>query len=186
VERVGKRYPARMTVDVVYRRPACMVEVYDRGTCRGVYAVDPESVVLPTADFSPLDAARLPLLRGIDTLPSPPGSPWGDERVLEGCRLAAALAEAWLDLQLVSLAPLPRLDETLDEPYRYELATRAGSRVLWGLPATTSLADKPIFEAKLVRLRQLLAERSGQGAPLRTIHLEGLDAPPISSDIVND
>lgn len=186
VQRVSKRYPARMTVDVVYRRPACMVEVHDRGACRGVYAVDLESVVLPTADFSPLDAARLPLLRGIDMPPSQPGSPWGDERVLEGCRLAAALAEVWLELQLVSLAPLPRLDETLDEPYRYELATRSGSRVLWGLPATTSPADKPIFEAKLVRLRQLLSERSGRGAPPWTIHLEGLDPLPLPSDMVQD
>jgi hypothetical protein len=182
VERVNKRYPARMTVDVVYRRPACMVEVHDRGACRGVYAVDLDGVVLPTADFSPLDAARLPLLRGIDTPPSQPGSPWGDERVLEGCRLAAALSDVWLELQLVSLAPLPRPDEALDEPHRYELATRSGSRVLWGLPAAGSAADKAIFEAKIARLRQSLAERSAHGAPPRMIHLEGLDALPLPGD----
>ncbi len=165
-----------MLVDVVYRRPACMVEVHNGGMSRGVYGVDFEGVVLPPADLSPLDAARLPLLRGIDTPPGQPGSPWGDERVLEGCRLAASLSEVWLELQLASLAPLPRPEDSLDEPHRYELLTRAGIRILWGLPAAGSAADKPIVEAKIARLRQSLAERPADAAGPRRIDLEGIDA----------
>ncbi len=186
VERVSKRYPARMIVDVVYRRPVCMVEVYDAGVCRGVHPVDVESVVLPTADFSPIDAARFPLLRGIDTQPSQPGAPWGDDRVLEGSRLAAALSDAWMELQLASLAPLPRPDELVDEPYRYELLTRSGVRVLWGLPPTASAADKTLLEAKIARLRQSLAELTGRDTPPRVIHLEGLDAVQEPSREQND
>jgi hypothetical protein len=171
VERVSKRYPARMIVDVVYRRPVCMVEVPG-----GVHPVDVESVVLPTADFSPVDAARFALLRGIDTQPSQPGLPWGDERVLEGSRLAAALSEVWIDLQLASLAPLPRPDESVDEPYRYELLTRSGIRILWGLPPTGQATDKTLLEAKIARLRQSLQELAARDALPRIVHLEGLDA----------
>jgi hypothetical protein len=177
VERVSKRYPARVVVDVVYRRPVCMVEVPG-----GVYPVDVESVVLPTGDFSPVDAARFPLLRGIDTQPSAAGSSWGDERVLQGSRLAAALADAWMDLHLASLAPLPRPDEFVDEPYRYELVTRSQVRILWGLPPTGHAADKTLVEAKIARLRQSLQELTGREGAARVIHLEGLDATPGTSD----
>jgi hypothetical protein len=170
VERVSKRYPARMTVDVVYRRPVCMVEVPG-----GVHPVDDESVVLPTADFSPTDATRFPLLRGIDSPPSQPGTPWGDERVLEGSRLAAALSDVWMELRLASLAPLPRPEELLDEPYRYELFTRSGLRIIWGLPPTGSAADKMLVESKIARLRQWLDPAPGREPPPRVIHLEGLD-----------
>jgi hypothetical protein len=186
VERVSKRYPPRMIVGVVYRRPVCMVEVHDAGASRGVYPVDIGSVVLPTADFSPVDAARFPLLRGIDTPPSQPGSPWGDERVLEGARLAAALSDVWMELQLVSLAPLPRPDELVDEPYRYELATRSGTRVLWGLPPAANAADKTLCEAKIARLRQSLTGVSSRGAPPRIVHLEGLDAVQAPPDADRD
>src|SRR5262249_43288211 len=137
--------------------------------------VDIESVVLPTGDFSPVDAARFPLLRGIDTQPSAAGSTWGDDRVLQGSRLAAALADVWMDLRLASLAPLPRPDEYVDEPYRYELTTRTGLRILWGLPPSNLASDKTLVEAKITRLRQLLQEATGREAT-RTIHLEGLDA----------
>jgi hypothetical protein len=170
VERVSKRYPARIVVEVAYRRPVCMVEVPG-----GVHPVDVESVLLPTGDFSSVDAARFPLLRGIDTQPGPAGTPWGDQRVLEGCRLAAALSDVWMELQLASLAPLPRAEDAWDQPQRYELTTRSQARILWGLPPGDSPADKTLVEAKVTRLRQALQESPSREAP-RAIHLEGLDA----------
>jgi hypothetical protein len=200
VERVSKRYPARVIVEVAYRRPICMVEVHIDKLARGVHPVDVESVLLPTADFSSVDAARFPLLRGIDTQPGPAGAPWGDQRVLDGCRLAAALAEVWMELQLASLAPLPRAEDAWNEPFRYELLTRSQTRIVWGLPPSDSPADKALVEAKIERLRQSLqspggrADESSSDSPPpfgqtrlgaltaretpRVIHLEGLDASP--------
>jgi hypothetical protein len=174
VERVIKRYPPRVIVEVVYRRPTCMVEVPG-----GVYPVDVESVVLPCGDFSPADAVRFPLLRGIDTQPSQAGSAWGDQRVLEGSRLAAALTDVWIELHLASLAPLPRpADEyhSLDEPHRYELLTRAGIRILWGLPPGAGAADKTLTQAKIASLRQSLQESATREGASPVVHLEGLDA----------
>jgi hypothetical protein len=99
--------------------------------------------------------------------------------VLEGSRLAAALADVWIELQLASLAPLPRPGDeyhSLDEPHRYELLTRSGVRILWGLPPGPQPAGKALAEAKITRLRQALQERAGRGAAAGVIHLEGLDA----------
>jgi len=168
VERVSKRYPARVVVDVVYRRPICMVEVSG-----GVHPADIDSIVLPSGDFSAVDAARFPLLRGIDTQPGPVGTPWGDLRVQGGCRLAAALADVWMELQLASLAPLPQAEDSPDEPILYELLTRAGQRIVWGL--APGEADQSLSAAKIARLRQCLAEAAARDQPPRTIHLEGLD-----------
>jgi len=173
VQHVTKRYPPRLAVDVVYRRPVCMVEV--EGPNRAAYPVDVESVLLPSGDFSAVDAARFPLLRGIDTPPQGVGSAWGDQRVLEGARLAAALADVWIDLELASLAPLPRTEDAAGEPQLYQLTTRSGIQILWGLPPKGNPADQALTEAKLARLRESLRSPLHRARP-RTIYLEDLDA----------
>jgi hypothetical protein len=168
VERVTKHYPARIVVDVVYRRPVCVVEVPG-----GVYPVDENSVLLPSGDFSPVDASRFPLLRGIDTRPGPVGNAWGDERVLEGARLAAALGDVWMELQLGSFSPIAANEDEPDAPNRYELATRSGARILWGKAPDATATAQLVVQAKIARLRQALAE--APATPRRTIVLEGLD-----------
>jgi hypothetical protein len=168
VERVTKHFPAKVTVDVVYRRPVCMVEVPG-----GVYPVDEQSYLLPSGDFSPVDASRFPLLRGIDTRPGPPGTPWGDQHVLEGCRLAAVLGEVWLELQLASFAPLSPHDDP-HEPCRFELTTRGGARIVWGHSPPPTPAARLTVEAKIARLRHALSQ-TGDFDPRRTITLEALD-----------
>lgn len=171
VKGVSKHYPARITVEVDYRKPVCVVEVPG-----GVYPVDEDSVLLPSGDFSPTDASGYPLLRGIDTRPGPVGTTWGDQRVLEGSRLAATLGEVWLELQLGSLSPVASNEDEPDEPNRYELLTRSGARILWGRAPEPSATARLVVQAKIARLRQALAETAATSR--RTITLEGLDGNP--------
>ncbi len=78
VVRVSKHYPAAVKVELVFRRPAAMVEVPGPA----LLPVDAEGVVLPTDDFSPLDARKYPRIAEIKTSPvGPVGTRWGDTRV---------------------------------------------------------------------------------------------------------
>ncbi len=85
VVRIRKYHPAAVTVEVVYRRPACMVLVKPNPSdpkSIGLLPVDDEGVLLPSGDFSPIEAARYPRLAGVDSVPQGPvGTRWGDARV---------------------------------------------------------------------------------------------------------
>ena len=67
VREVRKSIPARVTIDLVYRRPVCMVELPDRS---GLYAVDAQAFLLPSRDFldEPQKAAQYPRLAGITSV----------------------------------------------------------------------------------------------------------------------
>ena len=83
---VTKRAGARVNVDIVYRRPVCMVEVAN-GTAVDLLPVDGEGVWLPGEDFSQKQKESYPCLAGIDRRPiQPVGHPWGDARVVDGAR----------------------------------------------------------------------------------------------------
>ncbi len=107
VTRVTKRHPVAtnptaVKVELVYRQPACMVEVSG-----GVLAVDAEGVLLPSEDFSPIEATRYPHLAGVDRKPAgPPGRPWGDAKVVGGAEIAAAFGPAWEVMRLQRIVPL--------------------------------------------------------------------------------
>src|SRR5688572_28156881 len=91
VESVSKHYPSRVTIELVYRRPAAMVEVPG-----GLFPVDDQSVLLPSDDFSAKDVRQYPRIAGINSQPlGPVGVAWGDPGVREGVRIAAALAAVW-------------------------------------------------------------------------------------------
>ena len=59
--RVTKQY-GTVKVELVYRKPVCMVEVPGGG----LLPVDAEGVLLPTVDFTSPEAARYPRLLGVD------------------------------------------------------------------------------------------------------------------------
>ena len=59
VEKVQTFYPARIQVNLIYRRPVAMVEVFG-----GLLPVDSDAVLLPTEDFSPAKAQTLSAHRG--------------------------------------------------------------------------------------------------------------------------
>ena len=77
---VTKRAGGRVNVNIVYRRPVCMVEVAN-GTAVDLLPVDGEGVWLPGEDFLQKQKESYPCLAGIDRRPiQPVGHPWGDAR----------------------------------------------------------------------------------------------------------
>src|SRR6478735_10724335 len=55
VIRVEKRYPARVNVELEYRRPALVVKIDAPGD-EGLLFLDEDAVLLPSADFAPTQA----------------------------------------------------------------------------------------------------------------------------------
>lgn len=140
VRRVSKHYPARVRVDLDYRRPVLMVQVP-----RGLYSVDVEGVLLQPVDvegvllptnnnFSPLEAFRdYARLVGIDTMPmAPTGMRWGDARVLESAEIAATFGSTWQKLNLERIVPSTTAEVGMGADYTYELLTKKGTRIRWG------------------------------------------------------
>lgn len=151
--RVQKCHPGRVKVDLVYRRPVCIVL-----SPSGPHPVDAEGVVLPIKDFSLVELSNYPHLVGIGTLPvGPKGTRWGDPRVVGGAEVAAVLGEVWKDLGLERIAPCATVDQVpADEP-QFELYTRSGTRIIWGRAPGTRVPDEVPASIKLARLKDYRA-----------------------------
>jgi hypothetical protein len=156
VRRVRKEQanPARVVVELVYRKPVAMVEVTmnDRP---GLLPVDVHGVLLPPGDFSAEQARDYLRVSLPNATPAGPvGTPWGDPRVVGAARVAAALQEHWKSLGLyrVTVQPTepPRTnpDETV-----FVLTTRRGAQVLWGVaPQVDNVTDVKKALSKVERL----------------------------------
>jgi hypothetical protein len=151
VERVTKRYPARVEVRVSYRRPAAMVVV----SSDAWWPVDTTGVVLPRDDFSPNEARQYPQITGIAAGPfGPTGARWGDARVDEAAKIAAALADDWRRLALSRVAPLVvGTGNQGDEEFGYALYTERGRRIYWGRGPDHAAGGEPSTADKAARLR---------------------------------
>ena len=154
VRRVRKEHPARVIVELVYRRPVAMVEVTmnDRP---GLLPVDTNGVLLPPGDFSAEQARDYLRISLPDATPTGPvGTPWGDPRVDGAARIAAVLLEHWKQLGLYRIAvesgeaAPPAAGEAM-----FVLTTRRGAQVVWGAaPQADSGADVKAALAKVERL----------------------------------
>lgn len=156
---VRKYHPARVVVQLQWRRPVCMVQRGDE-----LLPVDVEGVLLPRADFSQVEQARYPRLVGIDTAPiGPVGTRWGDGRVVDGAEIAAAFGPTWQQLALDRIVPAS--SAAYSEETTYELFTRSGTRILWGRgPASKMPSEIPAVD-KVARLRQYAAENGSLDGP---------------------
>ncbi len=152
---VSKHHPARIRVELKYRRPVCMVECMVQGE-KGLRAVDVRGVWLPGNDFDPQQAARrYPRLVGVNSEPlGGLGFPWGDERVVGAAEIADAFGEAWGELKLDRIAAGSRVRWESQTEYTYELFTRSGTRILWGRSPRTQAKLEVPAEEKIARLRQ--------------------------------
>lgn len=174
VKRVSKRHPARVEVELVYRRPVCMVEVPG-----GLYPVDAEGVLLPTADFSPIEARHYPRLGGVTSAPlGGVGSPWGDPRVQDGARIAEVLADIWNELKLAQIVPHGSGENTpsLSEPL-YDLVTRGGNRIVWGHPPGQAVGNEAGTEAKIAWLRKLVSDHGSLDSAIGSGGVDLRDTP---------
>ena len=161
---VRRLSPARVEVELVYRRPVCMVEVRE-----GPLPVDGQGVLLPSDDFSPIEKSAYPRLTGIGTMPmGPVGQRWGDVRVVGGAEIAAVLGPTWQQLKLDRIVPLPAAAMAADDEPYYQLTTRGGTRIFWGLaPGGKGPQELPAAE-KVARLVQYVADHGtleGRGGP---------------------
>jgi hypothetical protein len=163
VEKVSVHYPARVEIDLVYRRPAAMIAVSE-----GLFPVDENGVLLPSGDFTPAQARRYPRIEGMASQPlGPIGTPWGDADVADAVRIAVALRPVWEDLDLYSIrrqtngGPPPTNGSA-----EYELVTAQGGVVPWGRAPGKERKDESKLVEKVERLRKL-AEKFGRldGSP---------------------
>jgi hypothetical protein len=160
VQRVVKRHPARIEVEVAYRRPVCMVALHNE-----LRPVDPSGVVLPVVDFSPIEARRFPRLSGIDTAPlGPEGTLWGDPRVHQAAEIASALFNDWDQLGLSEIVPSAQ-PAGREASYDFELLTPGGSRVLWGHSKSHAGPSEISPHDKVVRLKRFIAEHGSLDNP---------------------
>jgi len=136
VIRVQKMWPARVHVELEWRKPVAMVTGID-----GFYPVDVNGVLLPGRDFAPADLKRFPVIENISSIPlGRIGEAWGDPVVHEAAVLAATLLEAesdqdswWQRFDLAAIVAPQRasLDAPIDD-LEFKLRTAAGSSVIWG------------------------------------------------------
>lgn len=156
VDAVRLQFPSRVDVLVRYRQPVVMVEVPG-----GLYPVDAQGVLLPSADFTSERAGRYPRLTGVVSTPGPVGTVWKDPVLLGGASLAAELAPTWESLRLFRLAPMRRDPlEAPDSPGEFELETVAGrTRIRWGHPPSKPDPREAETADKLSRLKHELSRR---------------------------
>jgi hypothetical protein len=143
-------------VELVYRKPVCMVEVPG-----GLYPIDDEAVLLPSRDFSPIEARKYPRLSGIQTVTEGPvGTRWQDVRVIGAAQLAAVLVEDWEMLGLHRIAPSVASSQlSAAGDVQFEIFSRKGSRVIWGVAPHVYHPGEPTAAEKLARLKKYVADR---------------------------
>ena len=154
VLRVEKQYPGRVIVDVVYRRPVCVVEA--RGE---LVPVDEEGWVLPKDGFSNVELTRYPRLLKVESRPlGPEGRPWGDTVVVGGAEIAAAVSAVWEKMDLDHIEPSRSADSSRDQDVTYQLFTRKRTSILWGRAPSSASTIEPSAAEKVAKLEHYLAE----------------------------
>lgn len=104
VEHVDTSHPAAAVIRVICREPVAMVRVEG-----GLLAVDRETILLPSDDFTAESAAKYPVVDGVSTSPrGPVGSPWGDPTVSEAVSLITTLKPEADTFGLVECRPVSK------------------------------------------------------------------------------
>jgi hypothetical protein len=154
VERVQKFHPARVQVELVYRRPVCVVEIAGEPI-----PVDADGVALPREDFSSPEASRYPRLTGIETAQlGIAGTRWSDDRVLGGAEIAAALVEAWEKMGLSRIVAKKSQGAGLHETPSFDLVTRKETTIPWGRGPSGDAPGEKAVKEKVAQLERYLAE----------------------------
>jgi hypothetical protein len=165
VERITKRPPHALEVQLKYRRPIAAVESTDS---EGVafLPIDEQAFRLPEEDLSDTERRHLPRISGVASRPLV-GDKWDDPRVIGAAQLAAVLADIWRQLHLVEILPVKDPGSSEEQPrYIFELVTTGGTRILWGAPPGQ---NSPEGEAPLAEKRQRLLEYARQYGQLESI-----------------
>jgi hypothetical protein len=147
--------PARIEVELIYRKPVAMIEVPD-----GMYPVTADSFLLPPKDFSGRDVKFFPVIRNAQSRPQgPAGTPWGDVAVAGAARLASVLESRWREFDLIAIhiPPPGEANLTLDDLI-YDLTTSGGSRIIWGRAPGSNYPGELSTEQKIGKLKKYLSD----------------------------
>lgn len=156
---VRKSFPARVDVELKYRRPMCIVALPGE-----TYVVDGAGVLLPRSDIPDGELASLPRLTGVDAPTSLVGAPWSDPRVTDGAAIAAALRDDWPALGLQAIVPDKPTSTIRGSRYRFHLMMAQGRVIEWGFSPAAGITDEADLSTKLSRLRNA---QKRQAAPVR-------------------
>jgi len=155
VVRVEKQFPAKVEVEVIYRRPVAVVSVAARGE-GGLLFIDEESVLLPTSDFASTQARDYLRIEASGEIPAGIyGTRWGSPRLAAAARLAAVWGDRWKSLGLYSIASVQSSTKDLE----YELRTASGIRVVWGAAPGSESLGEPSAEQKIAALERLVHDK---------------------------
>lgn len=162
VVKVTKTIPARVDVELIYRRPVAMVEV-----ATGLLPVDATGVVLPPAAFTPEDAQRYPLITLPKTSPqNAVGKSWGDPQVVAAAKLASVLLPHWQDFRLKAIEIPSGIDLRAPlEELVFQLQTQGGSRIVWGRAPGVIYPLELSADQKIGRLEECLSRFGGFDQP---------------------
>jgi hypothetical protein len=168
VERISKRLPSSLTVELVYRRPIAAVESSDSDGVT-LIPIDVHAIRLPEADFTDAERRHMPRISGVTGRPLV-GDRWDDPRVDGGAKLAAALADDWQQLQLIEiLAAVDGVAKNGKPPCTFEIVAAGGTRVVWGVaPGMEAFAGEIPCDQKRAYLLQFTAQHGG---------LDSIDGP---------
>ncbi len=174
VNRVTKRYPSTVVVDLEYHHPVCVVEIGD-----SKIPVDVEGTALPPSDLPQSQIDRYPLLvcPGLSTPRGLPGDQWGDPRVVGAAEIAAALGDRWKTCRFVRITPVAVSESSRVGDVVYRLHTANGTVVVWGAPPGVKTPGQPTTAEKLAYLDEEL-RRYGT--------LEGHDGDSRELDLVSN
>lgn len=178
---VSKHHPARIVVELEYRRPVCMVMLGASDGSNWLYPVDVHGFVLP-ADFTEVEAREYPCLDlvGIGSAPvGGMGEHWGDERVVGAAEIAGAFGADWKELDLKLIEPDKPQRSAYRNVYGYVLFTRGGTKIIWGRPPGSELPSEAPATDKIARLKEFAEVRgsldgSEPHTPLDVRNREGL------------
>jgi hypothetical protein len=178
VERITKRPPATLEIELKYRKPVAAVESGDPGGVNFL-PIDEHAVRLPEADLTETERRYLPRISGVTGRPLV-GEVWNDPRVIGGVRLAASLADVWQRLRLVEImAALSSSPHDEAQMCNFEIVTSGGTRIVWGAAPG---GEKPAGEAAFDQKRKRLLEYAAQHGQLESI--DGPAAIDLRNDLV--
>ena len=168
IERIEKKVPPGVHLDVAYRRPVAVIEA-PVGENRLLLPVDWNGIHLPTDDVPLIRRQYLPRIMGIAGHP-PVGQRWEDPRVAGAVEIATKLETVWEALHLMEITPSTRPEISGSQQYFvYELVARGGTRIQWGPAPQARVPGDDAFALKLERLNECVK----QYGPLDSIEAPG-------------
>ena len=180
VQRVRKRYPAGVEVELSYRFPVGMVVVAE-----GLQPIDGEGVALPgyiwvtTGDvqtkqdyIAPEFAQLFPRIFVGQTSPLGQGVGWGDPVVVDAAKLAEFLQADWAALRnVLDQIQLNRQPTSTVSSPKFVILGRPqpGGKpsliVHWGRAPGKESAGEPSAQTKLAKIKDWLADAQRSGSP---------------------